>query len=310
MVAYGSLPEDGPVTIGEVRLPHGHLIHPTMFQGTANDAAPVMWATDEVVTTPGAMWRDARASAQDSGLAVVLLDELGGGGGHHWDAGRPWDTGELLLSEPFGGIDGHDAASVFAERWKVNVPLGMLSRVDREQLWRGGADFGLGDFVDLGEDEEETAMFLDEVAPWGVEFPGLAVREPPRALPVEYSRALDVAPPARIGLVVAGRAADVPYLIGWQGACNHFLGGEGPELLSVMMRSWEDRFGAHLFRIGFHTMEFIVERPPSGQPSALAVAAEHYAFAGSDGLQAYPVGSVRELAEAFLLKPTWKFWWD
>jgi hypothetical protein len=76
------------------------------------------------------------------------------------------------------------------------------------------------------------------------------------------------------------------------------------------MRSWEDRFGAVLFRLGFATMEFLVERPPSTEPSALAVAAEHFAFAGNDGLQANGVGSVRELANLILGNPLWRFWWD
>jgi Domain of unknown function (DUF4253) len=83
--------------------------------------------------------------------------------------------------------------------------------------------------------------------------------------------------PGRIGLVGAERAADIPFLIGWWGATNHFTSGEGPELLSVMMRSWEDRLGARLLRIGFDTMIFSVLRPPRTEAAALAVAAEHFA---------------------------------
>ena len=112
--------------------------------------------------------------------------------------------------------------------------------------------------------------------------------------------------------MIASRAADVPAVIGWSGAVNHFTGDEGPVVLSAMMRSWEDRFGARLFRLGFDTMDFLVDRPPSSTASAQAVAAEHFSFAGSDGLgsQAIHTPSLRSLADLILRSPTWHFWWD
>jgi hypothetical protein len=163
--------------------------------------------------------------------------------------------------------------------------------------------------MDIEEDPEETAMFLEQVAPWGVMFPGLALAERTEVDPATYSHAVEIAAPGRIGLVPAQRPADIPSRIGWIGATNHFMGGEGPSLLSAMMRSWETRFEARLFRLGFDTMRFLVRRPPSTESSALAVAAEHFAFAGQDGFQApaQPVDSIRELASLILNNVTWTF---
>jgi Domain of unknown function (DUF4253) len=140
---------------------------------------------------------------------------------------------------------------------------------------------------------------------WGVPFPGLALAERLEIDPVIYRRAIEATPSGRIGLVPVNRPADIPYRIGWQGAINHFMAGDGPTLLSVMMRSWEDRFDARLFRLGFDTMQFLVSRPPRSEASALAVAAEHFAFAGQDS-----VDSVRMRASQTTNNPTWDFWWD
>ena len=68
-------------------------------------------------------------------------------------------------------------------------------------------------------------------------------------------------------------------------------------------------------------MEFVVERPPQTEASALAVAAEHFAFAGTDGLEdkmrtlrqntmSHGVSSIRELTDLILNNPRWHFWWD
>jgi hypothetical protein len=89
---------------------------------------------------------------------------------------------------------------------------------------------------------------------------------------------------------------------------------DGPAQLSVMMRSWEDRFGARLLRLGYNTMTFLVSKPPQTEASALAVAAEHFSFAGTDGLQAYArearLHSIWTLGSAIQASPRWMFWWD
>jgi Domain of unknown function (DUF4253) len=64
--------------------------------------------------------------------------------------------------------------------------------------------------------------------------------------------------PLRLGLVAARRPADVLAVVGWTGAMNYHA-TSAP--LACVLRSWEDRFGARLVRLGFDTMDLLVERP-------------------------------------------------
>ena len=283
--------------LGGVRLPAGRRCF-----GEERQQGPLIWVTDEYVEEPGPLFQSVETDARSRGLTALILDDL------HRD-GRPWMTDELGL----GAIDQlvrREDWEVFKERWKMYVPIGSLPPGDRPAMEGLEATFST---AQIEEDEEETAMFLEQVAPWGVQFPGLALAQREAIPPEAIDTALEVAAPGRIGLVAVGRAADVPAHIGWLGATNHFVQGDGPELLSVMMRSWEDRFGARLLRLGFATMTFLVSRPPRSEASALAVAAEHYAFAGTDGFQAYSgpyVTSVLTLARTIQGSPHWRFWWD
>ena len=62
-------------------------------------------------------------------------------------------------------------------------------------------------------------------------------------------------------------------LVGFNGTGN---GYGTPELLSAVLRSWEDRFGAALIEVGFDHIRMLVRRPPRTVPDAQAVAAELY----------------------------------
>ena len=60
-----------------------------------------------------------------------------------------------------------------------------------------------------------------------------------------------------------------------------WFGGRTPgrrRAMSAVLRSWEDRFGAVLVRMGRATLELAVAAPPWEPSECLAVAAEHYAF--------------------------------
>jgi Domain of unknown function (DUF4253) len=201
-----------------------------------------------------------------------------------------------------------EESDVFRQRWKTHVPLGLLPEAERppDPL----AKLGLPRFPVLEADPGERDHFLAQVAPWGVPFPGLALAERVEIDPALYGRAVEAPVSGRIGLVPADRPADIPFRIGWWGASNHFMASreeqeQGPAVLSVMMRSWEDRFDARLFRLGYDTMHFLVRRPPRSESSALAVAAEHFAFAGQDSVE-----SIRMRGSQILKNPTWNFWWD
>jgi hypothetical protein len=81
-------------------------------------------------------------------------------------------------------------------------------------------------------------------------------------------------------------------------------------VVSCVLRSWEDRFDARLFCIGFDTLDLAVGRPPSSESSALAVAAELFALGGQDTFEHLRVDSVSSLAARILNSPRWSFWWD
>jgi hypothetical protein len=272
---------------------------------------PEIWATDDPIEHPGPLWEQLRRDAPALGLVPVVLDPLGFDRG---DLDRPWDEGEF---GPRGDDDlsGYEPAEIFRERWLMDVPSASMHPADREWLRQrtaGGLCFSV-DEPDEVEDEEEAEYFRDVAAPWGVRFPGMALAERHVVDGVERRRALAAAAPGRMGLVATARVADIPYAIGWDGALNHFIGEEDKAVkLSVMMRTWEDRFGAYLFRLGFATMELFVERPPQSDALALAVAAEHFAFAGTDGFQAYEGDdeTIRDIARRILGGLAWRFWWD
>jgi hypothetical protein len=299
------LAEGIPVRLGSVLLPPGRLVRPRLNSPTPG--TPVLWATDDAVERPGVLWQELTNGAPQSGLVPIILDNLPGPG----TPGRPWDSGEFD-PQPVPRPDDLDEAVVFRQCWNKDVPVSLLAPEDRRPTFPG---FGPSPFVvEDDDDDEEKQMFLERVAPWGVGFPGLALAERIDGDPDTLSREVEDTPPGRIGLVETARSADIPYVIGWLGAVNHFVSEAGAAPLSVMLRSWEERFAARLFRLGFATMTLRVERPPSTESAALAVAAEHFAFAGTDGFQAYRpplhVNSIRSLASALLNRPSWSFWFD
>jgi Domain of unknown function (DUF4253) len=264
-VSDGDLPLDGEATVAGVRLPVGRRL--------AGTGGPVLWATGEMT---GAMrtWLALDDGLAGTSLVPVLLSGLEG------QPERPWDSGELWPCEP-GAVDGLDPAAVLREMWQASVPV-------------------------PEEDEAETAALL---APYSRAFPGLATADGPRAGPGDRRNAVallaSLAAPRRLGLVAARRAADVPAIVGWQGAVNYC---PTPAPLSAVLRSWEDRFGARLIHLGFDRIDLLVERPVLTQEGALAVAAEHFAFC-LDNVGQGP-GAIRRYATDLPGAPIWSFWWD
>ena len=108
---------------------------------------------------------------------------------------------------------------------------------------------------------------------------------------------------SRIGLVPAARPADILPHLCWAGAANNRTASE----LAVVLRSWEDRFGARLLEVGFDDIRLLVSRPPQTLHAAQPIAAEHFAF--SDEAHKGP-RHVGEIARALVNNPFWDFWWD
>jgi hypothetical protein len=143
-------------------------------------------------------------------------------------------------------------------------------------------------------------------------FPGLAKGETEELQNADIEREVKSSSRAWIGLVPATRAADVPLNIGWFSTSDAFtLGSWLPSNFTAVLRSWEDRFGARVFRLGFAEMRLLVTRPPRSIDAALAVASEFFDLASEfhreDGLA---IDSVQEIGESIVGSPWWTFWWD
>jgi hypothetical protein len=204
-------------------------------------------------------------------LVPLLLSGLRG------QSDRPWESGELG-PPAFGAVSGLEVPALLRDGWDRHVP-------------------------DPEDDDQETAELL---APFSRSFPGMAPAASVLASPAGLEQAVaSLDEPMRIGLVVASRPADTLVSIGWQGAANYH---GTAALLTVVLRSWEDRFGATVMHIGFDTVDLLVERPALSQQAALAVAAEHFAFCMDNIYQG--AGSISEYARELTGASRWSFWWD
>ena len=203
------------------------------------------------------------------------------------DALRPWDNGEFGSPEDPRAADGLDVGTLLEDQWRGSV-------------W---AD------EDVPEAMEQWAPFT------ALGWPGLAAPERTPLTPAERQHALDVelpriraahgeTPQAHIGLVSAGRPADVLAVIGWGGLDNR---GESVLPLTAVLRSWEDRFGTRLIDVGYADLRLFVERPPRTLEAAQRIAAEQVILADEciDAARDAP-GIAARLVNA----PIWTFWWD
>jgi hypothetical protein len=154
----------------------------------------------------------------------------------------------------------------------------------------------------------------DCLAPFGRSFPGLAPPTPGLALltPAEIVESAveeaDGPDDPLLGVVGVARPADVPAALGWSGTVGSPHPWSDPAALSAVLRSWEDRFGAVLVRMGRATLELAVAAPPWERTECLAIAAEHYAFC-DDTYTGNP-GTLRDYANLLRGNPRWSFWWD
>jgi hypothetical protein len=285
----GRLPDEGPVRIGPVALPPGKLIMGNLPR------EPVAWATADPVPESGRIWAALSELHPQTGLVPVQLDGMrldtlspSDRQGLPGDALRPWDNGEFFRPQDPREADSVDVAAELGDRWRNWVP---------------------GTVSDCPEDRAARGRFT-------LEWPGLAPPEHTPLTPAEQQRALDVVlprirqahpatPAARIGLVPAGRPADVLAVIGWDGMVNY--GEEALLPLIAVLRSWEDRFGARLIDVGYADLRLLVDRPPRTLEAAQRIAAEQVVLADEciDALRDIP-----HIAARLVNAPIWTFWWD
>ncbi len=261
-------PDGAPGKSLSVTLPEGTLVWPELtFPQRTPPAGLAFWISED--PAPPGLWARLRAEHPRSGLWPVLLD----------DTTQPWTAGQIA-PEPAIEIDTYDPAAFLAEVW---------------------ADHRAA--VGPGDD-------LPELAPYGRQSPGLAAPGTPLTDPGAAADACAAAltepgGTARLGLVAARRSADVPAIMGWQGAIHH---NEWIGPLAAVLRGWEDRFGARPVRLGFNTLEVSVAAPPRDLEHAVHVAAEHWAFC-PDNIWQGP-GDLTGYAEQIIGRMTWSFWWD
>ncbi len=274
-----SLPGEGPVELGPVSLPAGKHVH-----GGRAARVPVAWVTREPVPEAGRAWAALSDARPDTGLVPFLADHL-----PRYPA-RPWDT-EEIFDDP-------------AEPAELARAVGRLDADKVLESWWNGKTHEAGTQEGVDEDPEFAEYIESVIAPFSRRFPGIAHSLSTPLTIAETDEILGSLPPHRIGLVPASRPADVLPLIGWS------LPNRPVRAMlqaTAVMRSWEDRFGARLLRVGFGEFSVLASWPRS-KAHAERIAAEHYAFC--DECAGRGLTEVRSIAEYLLTSPVWTFWWD
>jgi hypothetical protein len=185
------------------------------------------------------------------------------------DSAQPWSAGQIA-PEPVDEIAAYDPAAFMAEVWTE---------------WH------------------EPPM---DITPFGDYSPGPAMPgEPLEDADAAADRHAGRLYGRPLGLVPAGRGADVLAAIGWQGARHH---NPLTAPLSAVIRGWEDRFGARVVGIGFDTLDLSIAAPPMTFRHALHVAAEHATFCPEAIVQG--PGSLEGHAEQIRGARAWSFHWE
>ena len=189
--------------------------------------------------------------ARPVGPGLVLLAGIGG------DPERPWDRQEFRDPDDLTEVDHLDAAALLREDWRQQTT----------------------EYDDYDEEDEEyqddyfARSIAEMVAPFSRrQFPALPRRRITSSAPAARPGAERAGPgPYRPG--AAGRPADALPMLGW----NDALVTAVPK--AAVLRSWEDRFGARLLRVGLAEFSVLARRPPRALESAQLLAAEQWAFA-------------------------------
>jgi hypothetical protein len=291
---------------------------------------PVAWVTSVDVPVPGRVWSALSDLRGQTGLMPVLLDGRDGQDyAFYWppkiaEVGR-LDAGAVLKTfwdEEFGDTSGP------AELYDTPLSNEFLGLGQPPPGWHSLADIvaaivtaAQAELDRLNEIDRRNAVPLPfppaEPDPRaGQPFPGLAPPADGKLSQAERDAALGSLQPARIGLVPAQRPADVPAAVGWS-----VFGADGPDefgavqwsanavWVASVLRSFEDRFGATLLKLGPGAgLRLLVERPPRALEHATQIAAEHSVFC--DECAGQGLREVSDIAAELVGAPIWTFWWD
>ncbi len=254
-----------------VTLPPGEILTEQSTR-SGNDGQPLCWISAEPPSPQ--LLAALRADHRGSGLLPVLVCDSDEVYGERCTIG-------VVAPEPLGHIDRWDAADVMRRIWDG------LCRTDD----------------DLG-----PAYDAETLSPFGLDCPGLAgpgnlLADPDILANQQVRRYVDEE--TRVALVPVRRGADVLAALGWSGAANHVSRTAG---LAAMLRSWEDRFGARVLRLGPDRLDVSVSAPPHDPLHAAAVAAEHWTFCPDRVLQ--DSGNLADYAREIRGRRNWSFWWE
>jgi hypothetical protein len=246
-----SVPQDGEVLLGTVRLPAGRRV-------ISEDGEPLAWVTEDAIPRPGRVWAALRDLHVETGLVPVLLDPEDNLADFFFTGGV--DPGE---------IDGLSPAVVLADSWAEHDEAAGPPPMT----------------------ESDLAPAEDVVLPAAT-----------------LTAALGWFQAAHIGLVPAARSADLVAAVGWV-AFSDLADQPNGVWIGAVLRSFEDRFGARLVKIGpGAAIRLLVDRPPRTRQAARRIAAEHKAFA--DEYAGLGNMDVEQLAAGLVNTPGWTFWWD
>ena len=268
-------PADLPAVFGigsglSTELPPGEIL--TERMSMAAYPTPLCWIS---LDTPGPQLAAAlRAEHRRSGLWPLLLCDSDETFGERCTVG-------VTAPEPLEHID----------RWRVYDVM--------VRIWDG---------LVQADDELGPAYDLDVLAPFDYSCPGPApagnlLADPDVLANQQLPKMVNA--DTRLALVPVKRGADVLTVLGWSGAANHVSRTAG---LSAMVRSWEERFGARILRLGPDRLDMSVAAPPQTAEHAAGVAAEHWTFCPDRILQ--ETGSISAYAAEIRGRRTWSFWWD
>jgi hypothetical protein len=136
-------------------------------------------------------------------------------------------------------------------------------------------------------------------------FSGLAPATPGTGDPSATDARIAQLADARVALVQAPRGADALSLMGWTGNATY----DATEAVAIVVRSWEDRFGAQVVAVGPNSLTLAVTRPPATVDAATALSAELTLIDPDLERGNGPVVAVG-LGAGLIGNHLWNLWWS
>jgi hypothetical protein len=270
-----SLPPDGELQLGPIRLPPGRRIIP--FEGTGEPAA---WVTGRTVPRPGPVWSALSGLHAETGLVPILLAD-----------GEADEDFFFYSPSEATAVDRLDAAQWLAARWdEVMRDYGEQARFSSPP----------------GGDSPLTRPFPGLAPPSGSR---LSAAERDAALGPLPAARIGLVPAQRPADVLPAVGWSTFDVAGWRPGMADGDVTPNPVWIAAVLRSWEDRFGARLLNVGPGAeIRLLVGRPPRSLEAAQGIAAEHRVFA--DECAGCGANDIASISASMVNSPIWTFWWD